>query len=203
VDVTNVKSDDIHQGMKKQKGLRIQFAEYHTEIYPDGEEDTLQEEVVAEYEVQALMTKKKTSFLGKFFKPKNKKQDSALQPKASQESITLEPPINPSTAPEQTLVPDIAPINVLRIFPGNITLNTTFKSVSFDKETTIDVLIKHSLKKFRVANTEVEQYYMTVTPVDEFGISIQQGRIILKQNEDYFQMKISTMSWTRMESIPF
>jgi hypothetical protein len=177
--MTNAKNDDMQQSTKKQKGLRIQFAEYHTEIYPDGEEDTLQEEVVAEYEVQALMTKKKTtSFLGKFFKPKNKKNDSVLQPKMSQENMTVEPPMNQSNSPEQNLVVDTAPINVLRIFPGNITLNTTFKSVSFDKETTIDVLIKHSLKKFRVANTDVEQYYMTVTPVDEFGVSIQQGRMI-------------------------
>jgi hypothetical protein len=184
VDVTNVQNDDIRSIPAKKKTVKIQFAEYHTEIYADGDESE-KDDVVTEYEMQAhIQPKKKQSFLGKFFKPKSKKEPKPQQepqpellPKGSIESITSERTVD-TVQSHSAIINAMTPINVLRIYPGNITLNTMFKSVSYDKDTIISSLILHSLKKFRVTNLDTEQYYMTVTPVDEFGASIQKGNYI-------------------------
>jgi hypothetical protein len=76
----------------------------------------------------------------------------------------------------QRLAPDA--INVLRIYPGNFTTSTTFKTVSFLQDTLVKTLLVHSLKKFRVTDQNPDNYYVVVTPLDELtGELISKGKV--------------------------
>lgn len=55
----------------------------------------------------------------------------------------------------------------VRIYPGNVKINATFKTVSYDNDTEIALLLKNALKKFRLAEQDVSRYFLTVTPFDE------------------------------------
>lgn len=59
---------------------------------------------------------------------------------------------------------------MLRVYTGNVTTNTTFKSVSFDQNTTIGTLLKNSLRKFRVPHANTRHYYLTIKQL-EYGDS--------------------------------
>ncbi|KAJ3067130.1 hypothetical protein HK102_007488, partial [Quaeritorhiza haematococci] len=55
---------------------------------------------------------------------------------------------------------DAEPINVLRIFAGNVDLKATFKSVALTKSMTVTDLMEAALKRFRVPNALPHDYYI-------------------------------------------
>jgi hypothetical protein len=78
--------------------------------------------------------------------------------------------VNQSTVPDKQLLIKLYKNELeqtVRIYPGNVKINVTFKKVSYDKDTEIIVLLKNALKKFRLEDQEVSRYFLTVTPLDE------------------------------------
>ncbi|KAJ3396239.1 hypothetical protein HDU92_003697 [Lobulomyces angularis] len=58
------------------------------------------------------------------------------------------------------------PINVLRIFAGNVDLKATFKTVAINKHMKISDLLEASVKKFRINNASPKEYYLSVLHMD-------------------------------------
>ncbi|KAJ3320643.1 hypothetical protein HDV06_005161 [Boothiomyces sp. JEL0866] len=172
VDNTQAKDQDKSWPKQKQNKTRLAFAEYHTEIYLDGESEvgsSLAEEsenfmssasVIVQKPVD--VQKKRPGFLGNFFKAKKKDSKQLSEPRPiAQQSV---PSSGGSNDEQQN-----TPINILRVYAGNISLNATFKSVTFNENSTIEDLTRNTLKRFRVPNAVVQDYYLTIMHVKDMG----------------------------------
>ncbi|KAJ1569055.1 hypothetical protein HK405_010472, partial [Cladochytrium tenue] len=58
------------------------------------------------------------------------------------------------------------PINVLRIYAGNVDLKATFKTVAVNKDLTFKELLDSAIKRFRVPNASAGEYYLSVVHMD-------------------------------------
>ncbi|KAJ1567294.1 hypothetical protein HK405_006455 [Cladochytrium tenue] len=58
------------------------------------------------------------------------------------------------------------PLNVLRIYAGNVDLKATFKTVSLTKSMTTLELLDQTLRRFRVPGSPVGEYYLSVIHMD-------------------------------------
>ncbi|RKO91496.1 hypothetical protein BDK51DRAFT_45614 [Blyttiomyces helicus] len=58
------------------------------------------------------------------------------------------------------------PLNVLRIYAGNVDLKATFKTVALKESTTAIELIDAALKRFRVPGATPDEYYVSVLHMD-------------------------------------
>ncbi|KAJ3191735.1 hypothetical protein HK101_007448 [Irineochytrium annulatum] len=58
------------------------------------------------------------------------------------------------------------PINVLRIYAGNVDLKATFKSVALTKDMTVTQLVEVVLKRFRVPGASPNEYYLSLLHLD-------------------------------------
>ncbi|KAJ3255972.1 hypothetical protein HK103_005779 [Boothiomyces macroporosus] len=172
IDNTQAKDQDKSWPKQKQNKTRLVFAEYHTEIYLDGESEvgsSLAEEsenfmssasVIVQKPVE--IQKKRPGFLGNFFKAKKKDSKQLSEPRpVAQQSV---PSSGGSNDEQQN-----TPINILRVYAGNISLNATFKSVTFNESSTIEDLTRNTLKRFRVPNAVVQDYYLTIMHVKDMG----------------------------------
>ncbi|KAI9347408.1 hypothetical protein DFJ73DRAFT_836598 [Zopfochytrium polystomum] len=94
------------------------------------------------------------------------------EPRIAQVSQTLtQQPI----APTQQL----EPINVLRIYAGNVDLKATFKTVAINKNMTVGDLLEASLKRFRVPNASAGEYYLSVLHFDSQERPLPEGDNVL------------------------
>ncbi|KAJ3096386.1 hypothetical protein HDU97_005931 [Phlyctochytrium planicorne] len=86
-------------------------------------------------------------------------------------------------APEEPAqaTPTKEPINVLRIFAGNVDLKATSKAVAVSKEMNFGELLEAALRKFRVPGAVANEYYLSVLHLDS-----QERR--LKEADNVFQM---------------
>ncbi|KAJ3220117.1 hypothetical protein HDU67_006873 [Dinochytrium kinnereticum] len=73
------------------------------------------------------------------------------------------------------------PINVLRIYAGNVDLKATFKSVAISKDITVGELLESALKRFRVPGANASEFYLSVLHLDS-----QEKR--LPESDNVFQM---------------
>ncbi|KAJ3413725.1 hypothetical protein HDV05_007628 [Chytridiales sp. JEL 0842] len=61
---------------------------------------------------------------------------------------------------------DQAPINVLRIYAGNVDLKATFKTVPISVDMTTGQLLDVTIKRFRIPNATPNEYYLSVLHMD-------------------------------------
>jgi hypothetical protein len=191
---TEARDNDRKGPLRKPKlSVKIQFAESHIEIYPDGDLEsaplsasTSTDDIESDAsEAGAGKTPtKRGSFFTNFFKRISKNvmdsPDMEQPPntpvlpakRLSMRSVPLKQSMDTPNL-EEKLIPlgdGTSAINVLRVYPGNINISTMFKSVSFGPNTTIESLLKHVLKKFRIQNQEISNYYITITDLTgEYG----------------------------------
>ncbi|KAI8898119.1 hypothetical protein BC833DRAFT_649021 [Globomyces pollinis-pini] len=153
---------------------KLAFAEFHSEIYIDSNGEVVgKEDFLPEPEPQlADRDRKSTSLFGKLFKKKEKSVKESIPsqstPKKKEEFYgelrsAVDSPHMENIDFENTH------INILRIYVGNVNFNftnSTFKSVSFDANTTIETLTLNTLKRFRLPDPDPTLYYMTITDLD-------------------------------------
>ena len=64
------------------------------------------------------------------------------------------------------MLTDSEPINVLRIYAGNVDLKATFKTVAITKEMLVSDLLESCLRRFRVLNANADEYYLSILHMD-------------------------------------
>jgi hypothetical protein len=165
--VDNQTNENLKQDIKRKDRPKLQFDRFNTHIYPDDTQEPFDTELNSENgieieneEILKEKKEKKKSFLGKFFKT-NKKLVIETTMQKSNEDLKLDIDVGTPSGN--------ASINILRIYPGNVILSSTFKTVSFDKTTNIKTLLTNALKKFRLSDQDVTRYYITITPLDATG----------------------------------
>ncbi|KAI8614364.1 hypothetical protein BC830DRAFT_391160 [Chytriomyces sp. MP71] len=89
----------------------------------------------------------------------------------SQSNATRSVSINIASEPNSAVSALDSPImtnaiHVLRIYSGNVDLNATFKTVVWNEETTVETLLAATLKRFKVADTSIGEYYLSVLHFD-------------------------------------
>ncbi|KAJ3364608.1 hypothetical protein HDU91_002496 [Kappamyces sp. JEL0680] len=210
VDLTGVKTKDlVNLKAFKGKKTKLAFAEYHTEIYTgtgrlvtlDGEsevglqstdDDLSSASGSQDRPRKSASPQKRPSFLDRFFKKKEAPKP-APQPESvaeSRDDVRAGPrkvsqPIRRFSVEDRDGEQrdlDRAPINVLRVFTGNVTFNTTFKSISFERNTLVEDLLYNTLKKFRVSNPDPNMYYLTVTPIEVSASALGERRLMPDEN---------------------
>ncbi|KAJ1568848.1 hypothetical protein HK405_013117 [Cladochytrium tenue] len=60
----------------------------------------------------------------------------------------------------------IDPINVLRIYAGNVDLEATHKAIAIHKDMTFRQLLETALRRFRVLDANPDEYYLSVVHMD-------------------------------------
>ncbi|KAJ1554197.1 hypothetical protein HK096_004616 [Nowakowskiella sp. JEL0078] len=175
-----LESDNFDESMavkkNNSKGATVIFSENNLEIYEDDESD---EETAVSYSgsiVETVVTAgaKKLDSTGKpkknFFQPFQrflggyKKEKERLQnietPFSSSNSVNVEQTVTEADVNEQE------PINVLRIYAGNVDLKATFKTVALTKSMTVNELLTAALRRFRVPESSIQEYYLGVLHMD-------------------------------------
>ncbi|KAI8802721.1 hypothetical protein BJ742DRAFT_831840 [Cladochytrium replicatum] len=74
--------------------------------------------------------------------------------------------------------PEQEPINVVRIFAGNVDLKATFKTVALTKSMTVGELLSASLRRFRVPETSINEYYVSVLHMDSLERRLKESDVV-------------------------
>ncbi|KAI8799935.1 hypothetical protein BJ742DRAFT_780911 [Cladochytrium replicatum] len=74
--------------------------------------------------------------------------------------------------------PGQEPINVVRIFAGNVDLKATFKTVALTKSMTVGELLNASLRRFRVPETSINEYYVSVLHMDSLERRLKEADVV-------------------------
>ncbi|KAJ3113284.1 hypothetical protein HDU96_003588 [Phlyctochytrium bullatum] len=107
---------------------------------------------------------------------------SVKAPKSPIEKQPVAAPVPEQVAQDDgTPVKKPEPINVLRIYAGNVDLKATFKSVAITKEMNVGELLESALKRFRVPGATASEFYLSVLHLDS-----QERR--LPESDNVFQM---------------
>ncbi|KAJ3285931.1 hypothetical protein HK104_009244 [Borealophlyctis nickersoniae] len=122
----------------------------------------------------------KKGFLSKLLKRGNskKKNDGPPQRRLLQSSSSE------SLQPTFVANSDKEPINVLRIYAGNVDLKATFKSVALKNQMTASELVDAALKRFRVPGASVNEYYITVLHMDSHEKRLKEGENVYSMLEE-------------------
>ncbi|KAJ1557231.1 hypothetical protein HK096_008424 [Nowakowskiella sp. JEL0078] len=79
---------------------------------------------------------------------------------------------------------DQEPINILRIYAGNVDLKATYKTVALTNQMTIKELLAASLRRFRVPESSIGEYYLSVLHMDSQERKLDQDDSVLSVLEN-------------------
>ncbi|KAJ3037478.1 hypothetical protein HDV00_001653 [Rhizophlyctis rosea] len=196
VTVTLVQGEDFIIAEQQAQAARenpnrrnIVFSEYHEEIFEDEDDDEDEASVVSSQPSSPVASSPKgregtpkMGFFSKLLKRgSSKKKNEIIPPKQLEKPQVQQPPESPTATTSPAIETTQEPINVLRIFAGNVDLKATFKTVALTHQMTTAELLASALKRFRVPGASTEDWYLTVLHMDS-----QEKR--LKEEDNVFNV---------------
>ncbi|KAJ3115667.1 hypothetical protein HK098_006885, partial [Nowakowskiella sp. JEL0407] len=177
-----LESDDFDDQYATKKpntrGVNVIFSENKTEIYEDESDDDEDTAVSSNASFEPPVSpgpnsikpsavvggKPKKNIFQRLLGAYSRKEKDRPQ----QEQFVEKPFVGGNNTNEEVLqkVDDQEPINVLRIYAGNVDLKATFKTVALTKSMTVDELLAAALRRFRVPESSIGEYYVGVLHMD-------------------------------------
>ncbi|KND04376.1 uncharacterized protein SPPG_08817 [Spizellomyces punctatus DAOM BR117] len=171
VSVTTVQEEDLEPPPPSQTGKRrnIVFPEDFVEYIDASDDDDLSDEFDAP-EMGTIPRQQKSNHnsLSRNFLTKLLSRTGSKKAKeVANAARSLERPVVVETrrAPSNEEL-NKEPINVLRIYAGNVDLKATFKTVNLTKSLTASELLAVALRRFRVPGATPNEYYVSVLHMD-------------------------------------
>ncbi|KAJ3037945.1 hypothetical protein HK097_003335 [Rhizophlyctis rosea] len=165
------------------------FSEHNEEIFETTDDEDYDESSVVSSQPSSLVTQSpkgrldppaKMGFFSKLLKRGSSKKKVETPPKHVEKVQTQPEPANvvhAETANQE-------PINVLRIFAGNVDLKATFKTVALTHHMTARELLGSALKRFRVTGATPDDWYLTVLHMDSQEKRLKEDELVFKTLEE-------------------
>ncbi|KAJ3316511.1 hypothetical protein HDU76_001742 [Blyttiomyces sp. JEL0837] len=119
-------------------------------------------------------------------------QQQQTQPQQSWPQQTAQGAVAPAEKTQEE------PINVLRIYAGNVDLKATFKSIAINKDMNFGDLLEAALKRFRVSGAAAGEYYLSVLHFDSQERRLPETDNVVQTLQSYRHKSLPGISATRI-----